>query len=63
MHLTLVPSPPHPPFEHLLLEEKGKGNGICFEGGRALFFYFNFVIKHFIIFLFIIKHSSTLSLN
>jgi len=29
-HLSFS-SPPHPPFGHLLLKEKEKGNGILFE--------------------------------
>src|SRR5690349_18375514 len=28
------PSPPHPPFGHLLPKEKEKGNVVCLERGR-----------------------------
>jgi len=40
--MTLVTQPhprslsPHPPFGHLLLKEKGIGNGICFVEAKLL---------------------------
>ena len=48
---------PHPPFGHLLQEEKCKGNGISFEGGRANLFLSAFAIKHFVSWILLNKYS------
>jgi hypothetical protein len=37
IYLISGPSPPHPPFGHLLLKEKEKGNEVLFKGARLLF--------------------------